>query len=81
MTGVERFENAIIDFGIDAAFEYFATPIEVQKEFMELKRKECAPSYNKDYAAALELFYEWHDSKCFIDTFEDWLKERLDQQS
>jgi hypothetical protein len=40
MTGVEKFEKAIMDFGVDAALEYFATPEELKHLWDELKKTE-----------------------------------------
>jgi hypothetical protein len=40
MTGVEVFEEAIMDFGVDAALEYFATPEEFRHLWDEMKEKE-----------------------------------------
>lgn len=40
MLGIEIFENAIIEFGVDLALEYFATPEKELHWFDELKEKE-----------------------------------------
>lgn len=40
MLGIEIFEKAIIEFGVDLALEYFATPKEELHWFNELKEKE-----------------------------------------
>ena len=40
MTGCERFELAIMEFGVDAALEYFATPKDLHHLWDELKKKE-----------------------------------------
>ena len=40
MTGVEKFEKAIMEFGVDAALEYFATPEGVKHLWDDLKKTE-----------------------------------------
>jgi len=39
-TGIKIFENAILEFGVNAALEYFATPEELRSEFDDLKKQE-----------------------------------------
>jgi hypothetical protein len=40
MTGVEKFELAIMEFGVDAALEYFATPDNLHHLWDDLKLRE-----------------------------------------
>ena len=40
MTGVEIFEKAIMEFGVDAALEYFATPFSQRHLWDDLKKTE-----------------------------------------
>ena len=40
MNGCDKFELAIIEFGVDSALEYFATPEELRYLWDELKEQE-----------------------------------------
>lgn len=57
MTGCERFELAIMEFGVDAALEYFATPKDLHHLWDELKKKELETLDHNRHKGA------YHDDK------------------